>query len=207
MNQMSTRSHLPDNNPQLDLLGGVDAQPAEVHRLFFALLPNDATRVQLAHAVDVLRASNPGLLARWVNPARYHATLHFLGDHPLLRRDVIDVAVAAANTLCAAPIEWNLHGATSFHGRQPPCVLLGPVPEPLQRLWQDLRHALIMAGQGRYIASSFTPHVTVAYSYGALLDAMSIEPVTWRLEDIVLIHSVIGQSDYRVLARWPLQVG
>lgn len=79
------------------------------------------------------------------------------------------------------------------------------MPDPLQQLWRDLRHALTMAGQGRYLERSFTPHVTVAYSHAALLDVMPIEPVAWRVERVALVHSVVGQQDYRVLAEWSLQ--
>jgi 2'-5' RNA ligase len=141
-----------------------------------------------------------------VNPARYHATLHFLGDHALLRQDVVDAAVAAAGKLRMAPFEWVLHEAASFHGRQPPCILLSSsVPEPLQQLWLDLRRALVLAGQGRHVARSFTPHVTVAYSHAALLDVTPLEPVAWRVERVALIHSVVGQQDYQVLAEWSLQ--
>jgi 2'-5' RNA ligase len=196
----------PPDQPQLDLLGAAGARPAEVHRLFFALLPDAAARARLAQAAQALKASHPGLRARWVNPARYHATLHFLGDHALLRQDVVDAAVAAAGKLRMAPFEWVLHEAASFHGRQPPCILRSSsVPESLQLLWQDLRHALVLAGQGRHVARNFTPHVTVAYSHAALLDVTPLEPVAWRVERVALIHSVVGEQDYQVLAEWSLQ--
>lgn len=197
----------PSDQPQLDLLGAADARPAEVHRLFFALLPDAATRARLAQAAQALKASRPDLRARWVNPVRYHATLHFLGDHALLRQDVVGAAVAAAGKLHMVPFEWVLHEAASFHGRQPPCILRSSsVPEPLQQLWQDLRRALVLAGQGRHVARSFTPHVTVAYSHAALLEVTPIEPVAWRMDGIALVHSIPGQADYQVLARWPLPV-
>ena len=195
----------PSDQPQLDLLGTADARPAEVHRLFFALLPDAATRARLAQAAQAFKASHPGLRARWVSPARYHATLHFLGDHALLRQDVVDAAMAAATELRMAPFEWVLHEAASFRGRQPPCILRSSsVPEPLQQLWQDLRRALVLVGQGRHIARSFTPHVTVAYSRAVLLDVTPIEPVAWLVERVALVHSVVGQQDYQVLAEWSL---
>jgi len=137
--------------------------------------------------------------------ARYHATLHFLGDYALLRQDVVDAAMAAATELRMAPFEWVLHEAASFRGRQPPCILRSSsVPEPLQQLWQDLRRALVLAGQGRHVARSFTPHVTVAYSRAVLLDVTPIEPVAWLVERVALVHSVVGQQDYQVLAEWSL---
>jgi len=201
---MATRTGSPEN-PQLDLLGGADTRPTEIHRLFFALVPDDATRVQLAQAAEALKASHPGLHARWVNPSRYHATLHFLGDHAMLRQDVVDAAMVAAGKLRLAPFAWMLNQAASFHGRQPPCVLRSSiVPEPLQQLWQDLRVALIRAGQGGHVERNITPHVTVAYSHGQLLEVTPIDPVMWKVEGIALIHSVVGQPDYQVLARWPL---
>ncbi len=194
------------DSPQFDLLGAADPRPAEVHRLFFALLPDAATRARLAQVSATLKASHPGLYARWVNPARYHATLHFLGNHALLRQDVVAAAVAAADKLRAAPFEWVLHEAASFHGRQPPCILRSSsVAAPLQQLWQDLRHALVLAGLGRHVARQFTPHVTVAYSHGVLLDVTPVEPVAWQVERLALVHSVVGQPDYQVLAEWPLQ--
>lgn len=202
---MTMESNMPDQ-PPADLFGGAGAGAAQLHRLFFALLPDAATRARLAQAAAALKASHPGLYARWVNPARYHATLHFLGDYALLRQDVVTAAVAAAGKLRLAPFEWVLHEAASFHGRQPPCVLRSPsVPEPLQQLWQDLRHALVLAGQGRHVARHFTPHVTVAYSHGVLLDVTPVEPVAWQVERLALVHSVVGQPEYRVLAEWPLQ--
>jgi len=205
MQQMTIRPQ-PPGHPRVDLFGGTGGESVRVHRLFFALLPDAATRARLAQAVQALKANHPGLRARWVSPARYHATLHFLGDHALLRQDVVGAAEAAAGKLRMAPFEWALHEATSFQGRQPPCVLRSSsVPEPLQRLWRDLRHAAVLAGQGRHVARNFTPHVTVAYSQGPRLDTTPIEPVTWQVERFALVHSVVGQPDYQTLAEWPLQ--
>jgi 2'-5' RNA ligase len=198
---------MPADHPQLDLLGAADARPAEVHRLFLALLPDAATRARLAQVAETLRAGHPGLHARWVNPARYHATLHFLGDHATLRQDQVDAAMAAAGRLVGvSAFEWGLDHASSFRGRQPPCVLRSiHMPEPLQQLWQDLRHALVLAGQGRHVERSFTPHVTLAYGQGMLPETALIESVAWPVTQVGLIHSVVGQQDYQVLANWSLR--
>ncbi|UJJ58060.1 2'-5' RNA ligase family protein [Rhodanobacter denitrificans] len=202
---MTTRTHSP-GPLQADLLGGDAGGSVPMHRLFLALLPDAATRARLAQAAAALKAGQPDLRARWVNPARYHATLHFLGDHALLRQDVVDAALAAAGGLRMAPFAWVLREAASFQGRQPPCVLRSAhVPEPLQRLWHDLRRALVLAGQGRHVARHFTPHVTIAYSQGARLAGTPITPVTWPVERFALVHGVVGQPDYQVLAEWPLQ--
>jgi RNA 2',3'-cyclic 3'-phosphodiesterase len=144
--------------------------------------------------------------ARWINPARYHATLHFLGDHAMLRPDIVAAAKAAADSIRMAPFEWLLDHAAGFRGRQPPCVLrCSVVPESLQQLWQDLRRALLLAGQGRQLERAFTPHITLAYSRAMLLQPTAIEPVSWRVGDIALIHGVVGQPEQQVLGRWSLQ--
>jgi len=176
----------PTDNPQLDLLGDAHGRPAEVHRLFLALIPDESVRIRLAVVADSLKIQCPELRARWINSARYHATLHFLGDHSMLRPDIVAAAKAAAGGVRAAPFEWTLDHAAGFHGRQPPCVLRSSLmPESLQQLWQDLRHGLLLAGRGGHLERTFTPHVTLAYSHAALLQPTAIDPVSWQVDEIV----------------------
>lgn len=190
---------------QLDLLGGAPSTPAEVHRLFFALMPDEVTRNSLSCTADALKAGHATLRTRWITPARYHATVHFLGDHPMLRQDVIQGAKAAGDALVAVAFDWSLDLASTFRGREPPLILRGSVvPDALQQLWQNLRERLIRAGQGAQMERTFTPHVTLGYSRGGMLEPMPIEPVHWRVERLALIHSVVGQKDYEVLHRWDL---
>lgn len=198
-------SRPPSDAQQLDLLGGVSSTPAEIHRLFFALMPDEVTRNSLSRTADALKAEHAALRARWVAPVRYHATVHFLGDHPMLRQDVVQAVKAAGDALEAASFEWSLDLASTFRGREPPLILRGTlVPDALQQLWQNLREKLIRAGQGAQMERTFTPHVTLGYSRGGLLEPTPIEPVRWRVERLALIHSVVGQRDYAVLHRWEL---
>ncbi|OOG60244.1 RNA 2',3'-cyclic phosphodiesterase [Rhodanobacter sp. C03] len=199
---MAIRQTLPETH-QSDLLGGIAS--TEVHRLFFALMPDDATRERLAAVAHGLKAARPGLRARWIHPDRYHATLHFLGDHAALRPSLVDGAVAAAEQVSAAAFDWTLDSASSFRGREPPCVLHGAEAcAPLQQLWQTLGKALVLAGQGARLERSFTPHVTLAYSHGVMLPELAVESVTWPVAEFVLIHHVVGQGAYQILGRWPL---
>lgn len=190
--------------PQLDLLGG-QAEPAQTHRLFFALLPDEATRARFAQVAATLKADQPGLRPRWVTPARYHATVHFLGDHPMLREDIVQAAARAGDALHADAFDWTLDYVASFHGREPPCVLRSTeVPAPLQDLWTRLRDGLIRAGQGAHLSRSFTPHVTLGYSRGGMLAQTPVGPLVWRVDRMALVHSVVGQGDYRLLHTWSL---
>ena len=201
MNSRRTPPHVI----QPDLLGG-GPEPARVHRLFFALLPDEATRSRIAKAsTDVAAAQH--LRARMIRPARYHTTLHFLGDHPSLREDIVAAAIAAADKVRAEPFEWVLDSTSGFHGREPPCVLrCTQTPPALQALWQALREALLRAGLGSHLSRSFTPHVTFAYNRGAVPQSMAVEPIHWQVADFALLHSIVGGGDYQVLGTWRLQL-
>ncbi len=200
---MSPRRSTP-SAIQPDLLGGNSGSSSEIHRLFFALLPGEAVSGRIERAArDVVAAQH--LRARLIRPTRYHATLHFLGDHPMLRGDIVDAAVSAAGRVKCAPFDVVFDTASGFHGREPPCVLrCSQVPEAMQALWDELRHALLLAGLGAHLSRNFTPHVTFAYSRGALPQAAPIDPIVWQVDGFALLHSVVGGGEYRTLDTWRL---
>jgi len=200
MNSRRTPPHVI----QPDLLGG-GSERAQIHRLFFALLPDEATRSRIAAATANVAAAQH-LRARMIRPARYHTTLHFLGDHPMLREDIVAAAVAAGGQVRAEPFEWVLDSASGFHGREPPCVLrCTQTPPALQALWQALREALLRAGLGSHLSRSFTPHVTFAYNRGAVPQSVLVEPIPWQVEGFALLHSIVGGGEYQTLDTWRLQ--
>jgi 2'-5' RNA ligase len=79
------------------------------------------------------------------------------------------------------------------------------VPAALQALWDAWALALAKVGLGRHLERRFTPHVTLGYSRSAMPAMPQIDPIDWRVDGVALVHSVVGQADYRVLARWPLR--
>ncbi|KRE89403.1 hypothetical protein ASG87_03420 [Frateuria sp. Soil773] len=198
---------MPADTPQLDLLGGDPARPAEVHNLFFALLADDDVRVRIARVADALKADGR-LRGQWVKPANYHVTLHFLGGHADLRPAMVDAASQAAAGVRCAPFELVLDRLTGFRGRRPPCVLgCLDTPAGLAALWEALRDRLIRHGLGGGLSRSFTPHATLAYA-DRLLDAPPpFAPVHWPVRDFALVHNKVGSGAYRVLGRWPLTAG
>jgi 2'-5' RNA ligase len=186
------------------LLGG-GARPAEIHRLFFALMPDHGVADRIESEAARVGAVQH-LHARMIRPARYHVTLHFLGDHPMLREDIVRAAIGAARTIAMEPFELVLDSASAFHGREPPCVLrCSYTPDALQKLWEDLRQALVLVGVGQHLSRNFTPHVTFAYSRGAMPQMVSIEPIAWRVEGFALLHSIVGGGEYRTLDAWRFQ--
>ncbi len=190
-------------------LGGFDA-PAhgEVHRLFFALWPDQATRAGIQQAAAQLQAAHAPR-GRWLGAHRYHLTLQYLGDFDALPPALVEAALAAAGGVRAAAFELVLDQAGSFRNRAIPWWL-GSVAPPagLQALWDGLGVALAKAGVRVHSASKLVPHVTVLRDASTSLPQTPIDPVPWPVRDFALIHSVLGaQSGYRLLGRWPLQGG
>jgi 2'-5' RNA ligase len=190
---------------QRDLFGQPPKLYAEMHRLFFALTPEDSVRQHISAAAERLDEEHPEVRARWVKPERFHATLNFLGDYPDVPADVLEKAKSAADKLNASSFDWTLDYAISFRGREPPCVLRSTVVPPLLMvLWQNLGKALSLVGLRIPAERQFTPHVTLAYGRRELQWATPVTPIDWHVRHFVLIHSVVGKGDYRVLGDWPL---
>jgi len=189
---------------QQSLFGaGMDA-PVQIHRLFFAVFPDDAARRAITQVAEDLRSKRK-VRGRWIDPTRYHMTLHFLGDNAELRQDLVDRATAAAMKVELPAFVLSLERIASFHGRKPPGVLrCADGATPVHALWQALRRVLIHIGLGVALEQDFTPHITLFYGDGARLGPAAIEPIAWTVREFVLVHSVVGRKDYRVLARWML---
>jgi 2'-5' RNA ligase len=194
---MAIRRSTPDA-PQMDLLGGA---PAELHRLFFALLPADDVRERCRRAavdVEAVRAFR----GRRNDPSRYHATLNFLGDHAGLRQGMVDGALAAAATVTSKPFVWTLDYVTGFQGGNPPCVVRGrETPRALDQLWRDLKDALARKGI-RTLGSPFTPHVTLGYDHGMAREPSAVAPIPWHVDGFALVDSIVGRHEYRMLGHW-----
>jgi 2'-5' RNA ligase len=53
------------------------------------------------------------------------------------------------------------------------------------------------------LARRFTPHVTLLRD-SHLVPEHDIEPISWTVKDVVLVHSLLGKTPHRHLARLPL---
>lgn len=184
------------------------APAGEVHRLFFALWPDEATRAALAERAAALRAQNPER-ARWVGAHRYHMTLYFLGDRPVLDEPVLARASEAVAALGTGAFDLTVDRAGSFGNRSVPWWLgCAHTPAALNDLHGALGEALVRAGVRLYEPKRLVPHITIARDAGRRLEDLPIPPLTWRVDRFVLIHSVLGpKSEYRVAGEWLLRAG
>lgn len=193
--------------PSSDRSGTGDAaKPAWRHRLFFALMPDGATRERLSRAAKRLR-SEQNAHGRWIDPRRYHLTLQFLGDFDGLPHSLVAQARAAAASVRVAPFTLAVDRAGSFGNRSIPWWL-GPGAEVpgLAGLWRELGAALAHAGVPVAGGHDFRPHVTVLRDAGAPLPAaLSVPPIEWRVAAFNLFDSAAAQQGaYTSLGSWPL---
>lgn len=182
---------------QGDLLGGAPS-PANLHRLFFALLPPASLRDRIADAAAGIERMQPSG-GRQLKPDRYHVTLRFLGDFDPLPPSLPTAARAAGDAVPLRRFEWGLDHAGSFGGNGVRW-LGGPASDGVQALWCDLGDAL--ARQGIRVArQGFAPHLTIARDARAPLGHAAIDPISWAVDGFALVGSRPGRP-YEILQRW-----
>ena len=68
-----------------------------------------------------------------------------------------------------------------------------------------LQHALGTAlAKAGLAARPSAPHLTLLYD-ACRVDEQAIDPVGWTVREFVLVHSLLGQTTYIPLGRWPLR--
>lgn len=162
-------------------------------RLFYALWPDDATRVVLLALQKRLSGGRP------VPAANFHLTLAFLGQQPL--RSLL--------ALRALPARWaafecmlQLDRAGYFLRPRIAWVGMRNIPEPLMTLQKSVWAAISeqdIALPGE--RGSFVPHVTLMRDATRPLEC-DIAPIQWRARTVVLAESVArpGGSQYRIIS-------
>lgn len=175
------------------------------HRLFFALWPEEAVRLQIAAGADALLATQAAR-GRRADPRRYHLTLSFLGDFPAPSDDLLARIRQAAAGVRVPAFEFALDAAGSFGNRSVPWWLGCRVPPaPLLALWLRLDEALAAQGMRLRRPGAHVPHVTVLRDARARLPLTPIAPIVWPVREFVLVDSRHGSDEgYVLIGRWPL---
>ncbi|GAB6197358.1 RNA 2',3'-cyclic phosphodiesterase [Lysobacter xanthus] len=179
-----------------------NARGAGGHRLFFALWPDDTVRGALESAVGGVAAFRGR--GRRIAAAKYHLTLHFLGGWSGWLDAIAATARAAAAAVDARAFHLVVDRAGGFAG--PRVGWLAPEGNSgLDALWSALGHALDDAAVPYRVHEHFSPHVTVMREMRGRPEESVIEPISWPVEDFVLVHSHAGRYD--VIDRWMLPAG
>lgn len=172
----------------------------EHRRLFFALWPDEATRLRIGQW-----CKHSGIRAGVPTPAgNLHITLCFLGSVEATLQPVIEQAVETISV----PPEFCLLLDQSGYWPKPRVLWLGcqQSPAPLLALAEALRLSMLRLGLTPD-ARSYVPHLTVMRKIPAPAVLPSVpEPMVWHARDFVLAWSRSADMgvEYHVLKRWQL---
>ena len=168
-----------------------------LHNLFFAIRPP----VNIRHRIAGATASLP-VGGKPKQHDRLHITVLQLIINAVPPAAMIEEALDVAASLRAAP--FNVMFDHLVAGSK--SMLLVP-KEPLDALHvfrERLGFMLMRAGIDIHLSDPFKPHVTLLYGNELAFEA-EIDPVIWKVEEFVLIDSLIGQTRHVELGRWQLQ--
>jgi RNA 2',3'-cyclic 3'-phosphodiesterase len=165
-------------------------------------LPDATTAARIHRLAGLLKRAH-NLSGRLITPERLHVSLFFLGG---LQEQLVHSVCEAAERVRFSPFEVSFDRTASFRGRagSRPFVLIGgDGTDQLRSFRQTLAVELTRLGLKRRAKTNFEPHVTLAYDDRSVEEYPVAQPISWIVNELVLIHSLNG---YRRLARWPLCV-
>ena len=179
-------------------------------RMFIAIRPDAPTAQRIEALAQALRRTH-GLKGRSLGPERFHVTLHLIGDFAGgVPPSVIEAALHAARPVAdvASPFHAAFDHVASFRRkrRSMPLVLLGgDGVEGVAQLQQSLLAALVEAGLvSGPVDARYTPHLSLLYD-DLPLAPQPIDPLAWKVSELLLVRSLLGQSRHEVLARLALR--
>ena len=150
-------------------------------------------------------------LSREVITGRYTRleplTLSHLDDYAGLPGHIVHSASQAclATTASSPPFEVKLDRAKSFGGRpgNRPFILCDDNGNIDLRNFQKRLVAELVKHGCPCDYGAFTPHLTLLYD-DKIIPRAPIDPVRWMAGEIILIHSLLGKTQYYPLGSWPL---
>jgi 2'-5' RNA ligase len=175
------------------------------HVLYFALQPPVETAERVGELLDGLRGRHR-LTAKPTPPERLHVSLNNVGDFKRPPGPVIDKALEAAANVSARRfvVEFNRMGTWSPGDGERPIVLWGDEGViGVSALYSTIHRALVRPGMVTRREKEISPHMTLLRDRTEMPETF-IEPVRWRVDEFVLIHSIHGEGRHEVLGRFPL---
>lgn len=178
--------------------------PHALHSLYFMIKPEHGAALA-AHAVMKDARARHGLRGGVVDSERQHVTLHALGDYAERPVDLVERARRAGAAVDVEPFEVAFDRLVGWGPEARLLALRGDsrAMRGLRVLQRAVAAAMVDEGLGHLARSSFRPHVSLLYGDQAL-PAEAIEPIHWCVDELLLIESVFGAGEHRMLGRWPL---
>ena len=167
-------------------------------RLLFLVYADQPAAAAAVEAASGLR-DDYGLNGRLILTRHIHSTLwHVCDDFSPPAPALIATLATCAKRVSMPPFKVSFDRVESFTGGA--LVLRGEEGVVgLEVLYENLTAALCMKS-----TRSFVPHVTLLRDKRHLLPSIPVEPIEWTVTEFVLVHSLLGKTTHRVLARFPL---
>lgn len=168
-------------------------------RLFFALWPDQETRLKCAALAAALKS-----VGRPVAPGNLHVTLTFLGN--------VDADIESKLTEAAALIEFDpiaINFDALSHWQKPRIICLTATRQDAAAAALAERLNALAAALGIPVETRpYQAHVTLARKAQQGLP-VAFEPIVWRSEAFCLAESTDGPNGtlYRVLHAWHVPAG
>lgn len=177
-------------------MAAVPARALMAHRYFFALLPDEVTARRI-HAFAESEFGAKGL----VRTDRLHVTLAITADLDASYPVLVDALRRAGDAVSAAPFDVAFGQLSG--GRR--TVALRPARKvpPMRALQSAIARAMAAQGVPMRADWTFNPHVTLAYRNGEPT-TRAVEGFAWNVREFVLIESLVGLTQHKVLGRWRL---
>lgn len=151
-----------------------------VHKLFFALWPDEGVRQGLVRLQSPVRG-------RLIPPEKLHLTMAFLGQQPAEALPVL-LDILQATHMPQLQLTLDCYG----YFKRPHIAWAGMslVPEALLAAQGELMARLEAAGFSAATHGEFKPHVTLAREAKEAPAGFSGEPVVWEVRGLALVESM-----------------
>ena len=168
-----------------------------LHRPLFLVRPPPDVAALLGRVRDAA-----GPVGKPVPDDRLHITIVAFHDYP----DFPDEIVERARSIAAAarPVPFRVVFDRLIAGAHSALLVPSEPVRGIEAFQQRLSVALIGGGLNVRSGWRFHPHITLRHGAQPGLDR-PIDPISWTVEDLVLVDSVVGTGRHDVLARWSLR--
>ncbi len=170
-----------------------------LHRVFFALWPDDTLRQAIHKQIYPLFDHPQG---RKVPKHNWHITLAFLGN---VSEEVYSCIQSQADNVKTRSFVLTLD--TIGHWTRPKVVWLGcnEKPQAVDELFTSLNEQLLLCDYSPDY-KIFQPHMTLMRKVTRKPKPFAFDPINWQVKQFVLVESQIDNtgSTYNVIKRWNL---